>query len=319
MKNYFIIILLLLSSLQADLVELYRTKGIQSVQQYLETQLTKKEYWNKYLENKDVSQGYYETIKYILVCQKDTNNLKVYEKDTNKFKKLFEHTVLVGKNSGDKKTEGDYKTPTGTYDLVSKVKKLDPFYGPIAMVTSYPNLYDKIQKRNGHGIWIHGVPKNETRDDFTKGCIALQNSDIKSLDEQINLNKSILIISDNNFDSVSKEDISTLLSEIYLWKQSWKESKLKKYLEFYDKSFKRNNGMNFKQFKNYKKQIFNKKENKKIILSKINIMPYPNNQNKKMFRIVMDENYKTAHYQFNGKKELFIELINDKMKILTES
>jgi murein L,D-transpeptidase YafK len=318
MKNY-LILLLLFSSLNADLVELYRTKGIESVQNYLEEQLTKKEYWDKYLQNKDVSQGYYETIKYVLVCQKDTNNLKVYEKANNKFKKLFENTVLVGKNSGDKKAEGDYKTPTGTYDLLKHIQNLDPFYGPIAMVTSYPNLYDKIQKRNGHGIWIHGVPQNETRDDFTKGCIALQNDDIKSIDKQINLNKSILVISDSKIQTVSKEDISTILSSIYQWKETWRKSQLEQYLDFYADDFKRNNGMDLNQFKNYKKHIFNKKEKKKILLSKINIMPYPNNQNKKMFRITMDENYKTANYRFQGKKELFIELINNKMKILTES
>ena len=318
MKNY-LILLLLFTSLNADLVELYRTKGIQSVQQYLENQLTKKEYWNNYLKDKDVSYGYYETIKYILICQKDTNNLQVFEKDTNEFKKLFEHKVLVGKNMGDKKTEGDYKTPTGAYELTKKVQNLDPFYGPIAIVTSYPNLYDKIQKRNGHGIWIHGVPANEKRDPYTKGCIALQNQDITNLDQSIKLDKSILVISDKDLEHVSKDDISTLLSELFLWKKSWKQSDISNYINFYSNEFKRNNGMNLEQFKKYKKSIFSRKEKKKIILSKINIMPYPNNQNKKIFRIVMDENYKTVNYRFKGKKELFVELVNNKMKILTES
>jgi len=318
MKNY-LILLLLFTSLNADLVELYRTKGIQSVQQYLENQLTKKEYWNNYLKDKDVSYGYYETIKYILICQKDTNNLQVFEKDTNEFKKLFEHKVLVGKNMGDKKTEGDYKTPTGAYELTKKVQNLDPFYGPIAIVTSYPNIYDKIQKRNGHGIWIHGVPANEKRDPYTKGCIALQNQDITNLDQSIKLDKSILVISDKDLEHVSKDDISTLLSELFLWKKSWKQSDISNYINFYSNEFKRNNGMNLEQFKKYKKSIFSRKEKKKIILSKINIMPYPNNQNKKIFRIVMDENYKTVNYRFKGKKELFVELVNNKMKILTES
>ncbi|MEA1914098.1 MAG: L,D-transpeptidase family protein [Campylobacterota bacterium] len=319
MKNYLLTLLLTLGTLNADLVEMFRTQGIQSVQQYLEKQLTKKEYWAKYLENKDVSQGYYETIQYVLVCQKDTSNLKVYHNDTTQFKKLFDHNVLVGENQGDKKIEGDKKTPTGAYDLTKKLKNLDPFYGPLAMVTSYPNLYDKIQKKNGHGIWIHGVPQNDKRDNYTKGCIALENSDIKALDTKINLDKSILIISDKYIDKISKKDISIVLGEIFSWKETWKQSQIKKYLSFYSNKFKRNNGMDIKQFKRYKTTIFSRKEKKKIVFSNINIMPYPNSQNKKMFRVVMDEDYRTANYQFKGKKELFIELLDNKMKILTES
>jgi hypothetical protein len=32
----------------------------------------------------------------------------------------------------------------------------------------------------------------------------------------------------------------------------------------------------------------------------------------------MDEYYKTKTYKYIGKKELFIEIVNNKMKILTE-
>ena len=30
--------------------------------------------------------------------------------------------------------------------------------GQLAFVLSYPNTYDKVQGKNGHGIWIHGSP-----------------------------------------------------------------------------------------------------------------------------------------------------------------
>ncbi len=320
MKYYFLTFILLFNIAQADLVELYRTQGIESVQAYLEKQLTKKDYWNEYLKNKDVSRGYYESIKYVLVCEKNLNNLKVYEKDMDQFKKLFENNhILLGKNDGDKKVEGDHKTPTGTYDLTKKLEQLDPYYGPLAMVTSYPNLYDKIQNKNGSGIWIHGVPENETREEFTRGCIALDNDQIKKIDNQIKLDESVLMISEDNMQNVSKEDISLILGQLHKWKQSWKESDIEEYLNFYSEEFKRSNGMNFDQFKKYKTIIFNRNEDKKIIFSNINIMPYPNNKKKNMYRILFHEDYKTRNYQFNGKKELFIELEKNGMKILTES
>lgn len=319
MKNYLLLIILLGNILHADLVDLYRTQGIESVQKYLEKQLTKKDYWNNYLKNKDVSRGYYESIKYILVCEKSLNILKVYKKDMDQFKKLFENNVLLGKNDGDKKVEGDHKTPTGTYDLTQKLEKLDPYYGPLAMVTSYPNLYDKMQNKNGSGIWIHGVPENEQREEYTKGCIALDNDKIKKIDTKIKIDESVLVISENDMKNVSKEEISTILGQLHKWKETWKESDIHSYLDFYANDFKKSNGMGLEQFKKYKTMIFNRKEKKKIIFSNINIMPYPNEDEKNMFRILMHEDYQTKNYQFNGKKELFIELVDNKMKILTES
>lgn len=320
MRYYFFILLLLSNVANANLVELYRTQGIDSVQEYLEKQLTKKDYWNDYLKDKDVSKGYYESIKYVLVCEKNLNNLKVYHKEYDQFKKLFENNdILLGKNGGDKQVEGDHKTPVGTYDLTQKLEQLDPYYGPLAMVTSYPNLYDRVQKKNGSGIWIHGVPENEQREEFTRGCIALDNQEIKKIDSQIKLDESVLLISEENLKSVSREEISTILGELFKWKESWKQSDLPTYLDFYAPEFQKTNGMDMDEFKRYKKIIFERNEEKKIIFSDINIMPYPNEKNKNMFRILMHEDYKTKNYQFNGKKELFIELVDNKMKILTES
>ncbi len=37
-----------------------------------------------------------------------------------------------------------------------------------------------------------------------------------------------------------------------------------------------------------------------------------------MYKIVMDEDYKTKFYTFVGKKELYIELKGDKIEILAE-
>lgn len=72
------------------------------------------------------------------------------------------------------------------------------------------------------------------------------------------------------------------------------------------------------EFKSYKKRIFNKNESKKIKLYNIDISPYPNALNKKMFKVIMDEDYVSPAVKFFGKKELYIELVNGEVKILTE-
>ena len=318
MKVIVFLFLCLNTIFATDLVEIYRLKGIDAVKKQIERQLQKKSYWNSYLKNIDVSRGYYESIRYIIVCQKDKKNITLYKKEKNRFTAKLSKDVFIGKGKGDKTKEGDMKTPVGAYDLENKITKLDPFYGPLALVTSYPNTFDKIQNKNGHGIWIHGLPYDQKRDDFTKGCIALENGGVKELDSKIDYKKSVLLIAEKKVKNITKNEISTILSQVFQWRDAWKKSNIDKYLAFYSKDFKRYDGMNLKKFKRYKKRVFAKNEKKKIEFKNINIVPYPNALNKKMFKVVMDENYKTRYYKFKGKKELYIELQGDKMSILAE-
>ena len=318
MLKQIIFLLLFTNFLFADLVDIYRTKGIEAVKLELEKELKKKSYWKNYLKNKDVKHGYYESIKYVIVTQKDQKTLQLHRLRDDKFETLMTQDVFIGEAKGDKQKEGDLKTPIGAYELTTKITKLDQFYGPMALVTNYPNVFDKVQKKTGHGIWIHGLPFDNKRDDYTKGCIALENSSIKLLDKNINLKNSVLLVGEKDIKKVTQDDISLILSGIFSWRDAWKSSDVKTYLSFYDKEFKRHDGMSLKNFKKYKKRIFAKNEKKKIEFSNINIMPYPNSLNKIMYKIVMHEDYKTRTYKFIGKKELYIELKDNEMSILAE-
>lgn len=302
---------------QIDVVELYRTQGLKAVEQLIEQELKQKSYWEKALEKKDLSNGYYESIKYLMICQKNLKDISLY--DTRKKQKVFSSTVFTGEIDGDKKIEGDLKTPVGVYELKRRITSLAPLYGALALTTSYPNHYDKVQGKTGHGIWIHGMPEDEKRDEFTQGCIALENDKITKLDEKIDIKNSILVISEQEFLKVSKEDIAIVLSNIFQWKDAWKYSDLDRYLSFYSDDFKRVNGQDLEKFKNYKKRIFNRKQKKTIIFSDINIIPYPNDEDKKIFKVKMKELYKTRTYRFDGIKELYVEIDNGEFKILTES
>jgi len=318
--KYFLLSFLIVNSLYAtsvDIVELYRTKGINAVEKEIANQLKTKSYWDYNLKNKEVVNGYYESIQYVMICQKDLKDIKLY--DTKSKSQLFNSDVFVGKAKGDKKVEGDLKTPIGAYKLTRRITNVDPFYGPLALTTNYPNLYDKSQGKTGHGIWIHGLPLNQERDDFTQGCIALDNTKIKNLDKTINIENSVLVISEQKLSTVSKDDMSIVLSNIFKWRDAWIESDITSYLSFYAKDFKKSNGQSFKKFAHYKKRVFNKNEKKTIEFYNINIIPYPNDLNKKLFKVVMDENYKTKNHVFNGKKELYVEVLDDKISILTES
>ncbi|MEA3383538.1 MAG: L,D-transpeptidase family protein [Campylobacterota bacterium] len=300
-----------------DTIDTYRTQGIKEIERKIEQQLQKKEYWDYFLSSVNTSNGYYESIQYLMICQKDMKNIDLY--DTKTQKKIFYSSVFTGKENGDKKIEGDMKTPIGAYNLTRRLTNLDPYYGPLALTTNYPNIYDKAQGKTGHGIWIHGVPQDDKRDDFTQGCIALDNTKIKKLDTSINIDNSVLLITENSFPITTKDDISTILVNLYSWKSAWKNSDIDKYLSFYDEEFIKSDGKNLKSFSKYKTRVFNKNEKKTIKFKDINIIPYPNSNNKKLFKIVFNELYKTSSYTFNGKKSLYVELKEDKFYILTES
>jgi murein L,D-transpeptidase YafK len=89
--------------------------------------------------------------------------------------------------TGDKKKEGDFKTPEGKYLLDMRNPNSDYF---LSIHVSYPSAVDRREANQvgaapGGAIMIHGQPNlpshSETyyrTQDWTNGCIALSNSDM---------------------------------------------------------------------------------------------------------------------------------------------
>ena len=322
MENYlfrFMILLLLgVNVFALDLMTLYRYEGINSVEKELENRLKDIDYWKEYFKDKNVDYGYYEFKKYILVAQKEQLEMSMYEKIGNDYKLILRNNVIVGENPGDKYTEGDKRTPEGAYELVEKKVGLDSFYGPFALVTSYPNVFEQSLDKKGSGIWIHGMPYYTDREKFTKGCVALDNTELENLEKKLDLNKTILLISENTFKKATKEEMALIFTSIYKWKDAWKYSNIEEYLSFYSKDFKRANKTGFGLFSEQKRSIFAKNEQKTIRFSNIDISPYPNSFGKNMFKVLMDQEYMSPSVKFYGKKELFLEIENNQVKILSE-
>ena len=318
MIKFIVFTLFTLNLFAVDLITLYRNEGINSVQKEIENQLKEKKYWEEYLKDKNVDLGYYESKKFVLLAQKEQAEIALYKKDENDYKFVLKNNMIHGENKGDKFTEGDKKTPNGVYELTQKKTDVDSFYGPFALVTSYPNSFDKSLNKKGSGIWIHGMPHNAARENFTKGCLALNNPELENLEKNLDFNKSILLIAENEFKKATKEEIILILTSVYKWKDAWKNSNIDEYLSFYSNDFKRADKTGFSLFSEQKKSIFAKNEQKTIKFSNMDISPYPNSFGKTMFKISMDEDYQSPTVKFVGKKELFIEIINNQVKILSE-
>jgi murein L,D-transpeptidase YafK len=88
---------------------------------------------------------------------------------------------------GDKKKEGDFKTPEGRYLLDTRNPHSDYF---LSIHVSYPSIEDRREASQsglqpGGAIMIHGQPNIPSRSetyyrtqDWTNGCIAVSNSDM---------------------------------------------------------------------------------------------------------------------------------------------
>ncbi len=120
----------------------------------------------------------------------------------SKGKLLKTYRVSLGKVKGKKRFEGDSKTPEGVYYIDSKNSK-SQFY--LNLGISYPNKGDtryarKFGKSPGGLIKIHGlknglgfIGKFHRFFDWTRGCIALTNKEIKELYKATPVGTQIII------------------------------------------------------------------------------------------------------------------------------
>ncbi|MDA3968395.1 L,D-transpeptidase Cds6 family protein [Helicobacter ibis] len=306
-------------------IETYRNGGVSALEKKIDETLQSREYWKYALKDKDVRYGYYESVNFLFVATKDSPSLekpklKLYSMDNGKWVEKINVNSLVGSKGGHKQKEGDLATPIGVYELKARLSGLDQYYGPLAYDTSYPNLYDKLHKRTGYGIWIHGMPLNGNREELnTRGCIAIENNFLTQVDGLINHKEALLITYDNKIKETNIDELSSILANLFAWKEAWKVNDIESYLSFYSKDeFIRFDGARFDEFAENKRRIFNKKEDKTITFSKINVSPYPNDGNRNMFRISFFEDYKAPSYSFRGTKELYVLLDGEKIQILAE-
>lgn len=301
-------LLITLSSLMlhaSDLVKIYLNQGLDAVGVAIEKELTQKDFWLSEIGDKNISLGYYDDNVAIVLTNKTDKILRVYSYENGKIRKDFEQKEIITGLMGDKKIEGDLKTPIGFYELGRKFNPGDPYYGPFAFATTYPNLLDKVQGKTGGGIWIHGYPLDGSRlDEFkTRGCIALFNNNLEKFAQVVQDKKVFVMTEEKEKIRAKKEQIASLLADLFTWKLAWTNSNTNTYLSFYDEQkFKRFDKMKFEQFASMKKSIFSRKEDKKIKFSDINISPYPNLENETMYRISFYEDYYTKNYQLEAIK-----------------
>ncbi|MDT2049732.1 MAG: L,D-transpeptidase family protein [Planktomarina sp.] len=96
---------------------------------------------------------------------------------------------------GKKQFEGDGKTPEGDY-YIDRKNPNSKYY--LSVGISYPNALDKANANGrspGGDIFIHGTPRRFwfTKKDWTWGCIAVRNREIKEIYSMVEIGTKITI------------------------------------------------------------------------------------------------------------------------------
>ncbi len=126
-----------------------------------------------------------DSVDYALVVEKRTQTLRLYGRQDGELVLLHTYPCTSGEEPGAKQRRGDRRTPDGVYVTTDLLPgdALPDLYGALAMPLSYPNAWDRLQRRDGYGIWLHGSDRLSSpfNPRETRGCIIVRNEDLIAL------------------------------------------------------------------------------------------------------------------------------------------
>lgn len=178
--------------------------------------------------------------KYALLADAGRARLYVFENVNGVPRLVRDYYMTIGRNGTDKQVEGDKKTPVGVYTISEHLprQRLSDFYGAGAYPLNYPNEWDRLHGRSGHGIWIHGTPSNtySRPPRASDGCVVLANPDLNDLGRYIDVGRTPIIIAERTewVDPVSWEmQRQEILAWLDLWRTDWEARDAPRFLRHY--------------------------------------------------------------------------------------
>jgi len=219
--------------------------------------------------------------KHAIVVDSYRSRLYVYANDGGRPKLVADYYVTLGKNGIEKTREGDQKTPIGVYHVTANLprSKLTDFYGAGAFPINYPNEWDRRQGRNGHGIWLHGVPSDvySRAPRASDGCIVLSNPDLQALAHQLEIGLTPVIIADEVEWADARaleEERASLFAAIEDWRKDWESRDTERYLAHYSQRFNAS-GQDFAAWAAHKRKVNAARAWIKVGLARLSMLRYP--------------------------------------------
>lgn len=180
----------------------------------------------------------------VLIAEANSSTLHYFRGGERGVTRLGGSYMSIGQNGVGKQRAWDRKTPLGIYFINDQLdtSKLHEKYGPTAFPIDYPNIWDRVSRRSGNGIWIHGVTPNGGRRPplDTDGCIALPNDELVALEPRLMLLTTPVVIT-RDIRWAGTDEIADardeLRRELDAWVTSYAAGDLHGYLSLYSSDF----------------------------------------------------------------------------------
>ena len=185
-----------------------------------------------------VIEEHHATPERLVAVDKSRQQLSLFERRSPlKLTRLF--TCTTGRAVGDKVLEGDLKTPEGIYFVVQRIGSGLKFlkYGNEAYTLNYPNPVDRLRRKTGYGIWIHG--RGEPLAPLqTQGCVSMNNEDLASIAPLLVPGTPVALTESFSHspasDSQRAATVRILEKKVQDWAKAWGQRSASMF-DFYDK------------------------------------------------------------------------------------
>jgi murein L,D-transpeptidase YafK len=256
-----------------------------------------------------------------LLVDTSRSRLFVYANDHGRPQYVTDFYISLGKNGIDKQREADQKTPIGVYTVVAEKEKLPDLYGPRAFPISYPNDWDRMNGRNGHGIWLHGTPSETyARPPWaTDGCVVLTNDDLAKLSNYVDVSRTPVVIGNGVEwrDPASwEEQRDQFLKAFNQWKGDWESLDINRYFSHYSASFRSESG-SLEAWKAQKRKTAAGKSWIKVGVHEMSVFAYPGV--KDMVMVTFEQDYRSNNLSNRTLKRQYWTLENGRWRILHET
>jgi murein L,D-transpeptidase YafK len=254
---------------------------------------------------------------HVILVEKATHKLHVYENVDSVPRLVKTINTATGKFKGDKTTNGDHKTPEGIYtiyeflskqELLRRHGKYAEIYGSGAFPMDYPNFIDRLQGKTGGGIWLHSTDDDNriSKGLDSRGCVVVQNQDLKDVSEYIELNHTPIIVVQDIYHLSRKtwernrKDINDVVQK---WAKAWQTKDFETYIGSYDQQkFHDKRHKNYQGYKAYKRAVFSRPDTPEIKIDFISILA-----NEQYAVVHLQQDYKSNVINDIGKKTLYLQ------------
>jgi len=253
-------------------------------------------------------------VKSVFLVDKGRSRMFVYERDSaGIWQRVSDEYVVTGTTTGDKLKAGDRRTPNGVYRFVQKLsgRELADRYGPMAFPIDYPNLLDKLNHKNGGGIWMHGYPSNVDRrpPHDTKGCFALPNERLLAIAGHVHPGHSWVVVGEHL--AFGKQQArqplrDEVMATLHAWSRDWSSRNSDAYLAHYHPRF-HSEKRNLAAWSAYKRRVNAAKRYIQVKLDDFTLIRAPDPIGFAQVVVAeFNQNYASDNYADESRKRLYL-------------